>query len=115
MLAWPHAGTDWQDRLEEVETVYTHILAAICTHENALLLCPDDKHQDEIIARLNKHGVDTDQIIPSREMKSVSKTGLSGGLFVGQRYTIERIENPDALPEKRVLAGTLIPGSSSNS
>lgn len=39
--------------------------------------------------------VDTDQIIPSREMKSVSKTGLSGGLFAGQRYISAREKNPD--------------------
>ena len=31
--------------------------------------------------------IDTDLIIPSREMKSVSKTGLKDGLFAGWRYT----------------------------
>ncbi len=31
--------------------------------------------------------IDTDIIIPSREMKSVSKSGLSDGLFAGWRYT----------------------------
>jgi len=30
--------------------------------------------------------VDTDAIIPSREMKTVSKTGLAAGLFAGWRY-----------------------------
>ena len=30
--------------------------------------------------------VDTDAIIPSREMKRVSKRGLSEGLFAGWRY-----------------------------
>lgn len=40
--------------------------------------------------------IDTDQIIPSREMKTVSKTGLADGLFAGQRYTSpgSRDENP---------------------
>ena len=33
--------------------------------------------------------VDTDQIIPSREMKRVSKTGLGQGLFAGWRYTYD--------------------------
>lgn len=50
------------------------------------------KH-DGIAAPFIFDNVDTDQIIPSREMKSVSKTGLSGGLFAGQRYTSDRIEN----------------------
>ena len=31
--------------------------------------------------------VDTDQIIPSREMKTVSRDGLAEGLFAGWRYT----------------------------
>jgi len=44
-----------------------------------------------------RDNIDTDQIIPSREMKSVSKFGLSEGMFAGQRYTEPggRIPNPD--------------------
>ena len=49
------------------------------------------------------NNVDTDQIIPSREMKKVSKIGLSDGLFAGQRYLPNqksssdntRLVNPD--------------------
>ena len=37
---------------------------------------------------LMRDNVDTDAIIPSREMKSVSKTGLADGLFAGWRYVI---------------------------
>lgn len=44
--------------------------------------------------------IDTDQIIPSREMKSVSKTGLSVGLFAGQRYINGRTLNPDFVLNK---------------
>jgi 3-isopropylmalate/(R)-2-methylmalate dehydratase small subunit len=36
---------------------------------------------------LIRDNVDTDAIIPSREMKSVSKTGLADGLFAYWRYT----------------------------
>jgi 3-isopropylmalate/(R)-2-methylmalate dehydratase small subunit len=41
--------------------------------------------------------VDTDAIIPSREMKRVGKTGLAAGLFAGWRYQAPgtREENPD--------------------
>ncbi|ASK88850.1 3-isopropylmalate dehydratase small subunit [Sphingorhabdus sp. SMR4y] len=35
---------------------------------------------------LIRDNIDTDQIIPSREMKSTGKTGLSDGLFAGWRY-----------------------------
>ena len=41
--------------------------------------------------------IDTDIIIPSREMKSTGKTGLAGGLFANRRYLdpSARRENPD--------------------
>jgi len=38
-------------------------------------------------APLLRDNVDTDAIIPSREMKTVGKTGLKDGLFAGWRYT----------------------------
>jgi 3-isopropylmalate/(R)-2-methylmalate dehydratase small subunit len=50
-----------------------------------------------IAAPLLRINVDTDAIIPSREMKRVSKEGLSDGLFAGWRYTDPggRDENPE--------------------
>jgi len=41
---------------------------------------------EAIAVPLMRDNVDTDAIIPSREMKSVSKTGLADGLFAGWRY-----------------------------
>ena len=43
-----------------------------------------------VAAPLLRVNIDTDAIIPSREMKSVSKTGLADGLFAGWRYTAHR-------------------------
>jgi 3-isopropylmalate/(R)-2-methylmalate dehydratase small subunit len=40
-----------------------------------------------IAAPLLVDNIDTDQIIPSREMKRVSKLGLGDGLFAGWRYS----------------------------
>ena len=40
-----------------------------------------------IAVPLIRDNIDTDAIIPSREMKTVSKTGLANGLFAGWRYT----------------------------
>ena len=50
-----------------------------------------------IAAPLMEINVDTDVIIPSREMKRVSKQGLSDGLFANWRYTEPggRDENPE--------------------
>lgn len=39
-----------------------------------------------VAAVLLRNNVDTDAIIPSREITSVSKTGLAPGLFAGWRY-----------------------------
>ncbi|MEM7728978.1 MAG: 3-isopropylmalate dehydratase small subunit [Pseudomonadota bacterium] len=66
-----------------------------------------------IAAPLRRDNIDTDQIIPSREMKTVSKTGLADGMFAGQRYLEGRTPDPDFVlnrPEFRsatVLLGGL--------
>lgn len=46
---------------------------------------------------LIRENIDTDAIIPSREMKRVSKLGLGEGLFAGWRYTLPggREPNPE--------------------
>lgn len=50
-----------------------------------------------VAAPLMRVNIDTDAIIPSREMKAVSKEGLSAGMFANWRYTDvdARVENPD--------------------
>jgi 3-isopropylmalate/(R)-2-methylmalate dehydratase small subunit len=50
-----------------------------------------------IAAPLLRINIDTDVIIPSREMKRVSKAGLSDGMFANWRYLKPggRDENPD--------------------
>ena len=55
-----------------------------------------------IAAPLLRINVDTDAIIPSREMKRVSKQGLGEGLFAGWRYTEPggRDENPEFILNK---------------
>ena len=46
---------------------------------------------------LLRDNIDTDAIIPSREMRSVSKTGLEDGLFANWRYSDvdARVPNPE--------------------
>ncbi|APG61668.1 3-isopropylmalate dehydratase small subunit [Sphingorhabdus lutea] len=50
-----------------------------------------------IAAPLLRDNVDTDAIIPSREMKSTGKTGFASGLFAPWRYidAASRTPNPD--------------------
>lgn len=68
-----------------------------------------------IAAPLLRDNIDTDQIIPSREMKTVGKTGLSVGLFAGWRYLTPdaRDLNPDFILNKPAFenASILIAGA----
>jgi len=61
-------------------------------------------------AVLSRDNVDTDQIIPSREMKTVGRKGLSDGLFAGWRYTDAqaRIENPNFVLNRPEQVGTTV-------
>jgi 3-isopropylmalate/(R)-2-methylmalate dehydratase small subunit len=63
-----------------------------------------------VAAPLVRANVDTDAIIPSREMKAVSKRGLAGGLFAGWRYTQigGREPNPEFVLNKPEHAGARI-------
>ncbi|MCC6829068.1 MAG: 3-isopropylmalate dehydratase small subunit [Novosphingobium sp.] len=49
----------------------------------------------DIAVPLLRENIDTDAIIPSREMKTVSKTGLADGLFAGWRYRTLGGRDPD--------------------
>ncbi len=47
-----------------------------------------------VAAPLIRDNIDTDQIIPSREITGVGKTGLADGLFAGWRYRTGREPDP---------------------
>ena len=63
-----------------------------------------------VAAVLMRDNIDTDQIIPSREMKTVSRNGLSDGLFAGWRYTdpAARVENSEFVLNRPEQGGTSI-------
>lgn len=48
-----------------------------------------------IAAPLIRANIDTDAIIPSREMRTTGKTGLADGLFAGWRYRTAGARDPD--------------------
>jgi agmatine deiminase len=43
LIAWPHAATDWQDCLAEVEPVFVEIVREISRFERVMILVPDKK------------------------------------------------------------------------
>ncbi len=63
-----------------------------------------------VAAALLRSNVDTDAIIPSREMKTVSKTGLAAGLFAGWRYldAVTRTPNLEFVLNRSEQANTSI-------
>ena len=69
-----------------------------------------------VAAPLLRINIDTDAIIPSREMKRVSKHGLGEGLFAGWRYKApgSREINPDFVLNQTEFSGATILLSGNN-
>jgi len=63
-----------------------------------------------IAAPLLRDNIDTDTIIPSREMRSTGRTGLADGLFAPWRYVDAdaRAENPDFVLNDPAYRGAAI-------
>ena len=56
LLAWPHAGTDWSDRLGEVEDSYIALVAAITRFQPAIVCVADADVEAYARARLASAG-----------------------------------------------------------
>jgi len=62
LLAWPHAGTDWADRLGPVEDTYVALVAAITRFEPVVICAEDEDLQVYAEARLRSARVDMAQV-----------------------------------------------------
>lgn len=62
-----------------------------------------------MVAPILRDNIDTDTIIPSREITSTGRTGLADGLFASWRYLEGRMPDPDfalnRMPDARIIAG----------
>ncbi|MFC6838863.1 agmatine deiminase family protein [Xanthomonas theicola] len=58
LIAWPHAGTDWAERLAEVEETYIALVAAITRYQRVLICVADADLQIYAEARLRSARVD---------------------------------------------------------
>lgn len=71
MLTWPHAHSDWQPFLKEVEPVFADIAYHVSLHERVLISCWDENHKNHIDIRLNERGVDPGRVryysVPSND------------------------------------------------
>lgn len=55
MLTWPHAGTDWADKLDAVQPVFTAIAHAILDHAHLIVSCEDVFALQRIQAELGRY------------------------------------------------------------
>jgi agmatine/peptidylarginine deiminase len=58
LLAWPHAETDWRERLPQIEAAYVALVAAIARYEPAVICVADAALRRHAQARLGAAGVD---------------------------------------------------------
>lgn len=62
LIAWPHADTDWAERLGEVEETYVALVAAVTRFEPIVICVADDDLQTYAEARLRSARVDMAQV-----------------------------------------------------
>jgi agmatine/peptidylarginine deiminase len=62
LIAWPHAGTDWAERLAEVEETYIALVAAITRFQRVLVCVADDDVEAYARARLSSARIDMGRV-----------------------------------------------------
>lgn len=62
LMAWPHAGTDWAERLETTAACFAALCAAITRFEPLLLLVPDADVEADARAALTAAGCRLDRL-----------------------------------------------------
>ena len=62
LIAWPHADTDWADRLAEVETTYVALAAAVTRFEPLIVVVADAELRAHVEGKLREAGVDLGRV-----------------------------------------------------
>jgi agmatine/peptidylarginine deiminase len=62
LIAWPHAGTDWAERLGEVEDTYIALVSAIVRFQPVVICVADEDLQTYAEARLRSARVDMERV-----------------------------------------------------
>ncbi len=62
LIAWPHAGTDWAERLADVETTYVALAAAVTRFQPLIIVVADGALKIHGQTRLSEAGVDLSKI-----------------------------------------------------
>jgi agmatine/peptidylarginine deiminase len=62
LIAWPHAGTDWAERLEQVETTYVALAAAVTRFQPLIIVVADATLRVHVTAKLQEAKADLTRI-----------------------------------------------------
>jgi agmatine/peptidylarginine deiminase len=62
LIAWPHAGTDWAERLAEVETTYVALGVAITRFQRLVIVVADAALEAHARAQLGSAGADLGRV-----------------------------------------------------
>jgi agmatine/peptidylarginine deiminase len=62
LIAWPHAGTDWADRLASVETTYVALAAAVTRFQRLIIVVSDAELHAHVQTQLHRAGVDLSKV-----------------------------------------------------
>ncbi|ULU23332.1 agmatine deiminase family protein [Dyella terrae] len=62
LIAWPHANTDWADRLADVETTYVALAAAVTRFQSLIIVVGDNTLRLRVQALLTGEGVDLSKV-----------------------------------------------------
>ncbi|HEV2538665.1 MAG TPA: agmatine deiminase family protein [Frateuria sp.] len=62
LIAWPHEGTDWAERLAEVETTYVALAAAVVRFQPLVVIVADERVRADAERALRDADVDLERI-----------------------------------------------------
>jgi len=63
LIAWPHAGTDWAERLADVETTYAALGAAVTRRQTLLVVVADAALEAHARGALRKAGAELARVV----------------------------------------------------
>jgi agmatine/peptidylarginine deiminase len=62
LIAWPHAGTDWAERLAAVESTYVALAAAVTRFQALIIVVADEALEQHAKSKLQQAGADLARI-----------------------------------------------------
>ncbi|MGD8785706.1 MAG: agmatine deiminase family protein [Thioalkalispiraceae bacterium] len=92
MLAWPHAMTDWQPRLDDIQQTYLAIIKQITRFEPVVLFVPESDYLESLKPRFLDHHIENEKIIPLFAAYNDTWLRDTGPLTIKQNNTIKFID-----------------------